>query len=77
MKKGKGKRKRKKERNPVPDRSPKGTPTPAAYIHSDPALTSPTLALLKKVRTASVYRSSDKRSLIDVLLGLARACLTL
>ena len=51
--------------------------SPDAYLQSALALTSPTLVLLKKFRTASVYRLSDNKSLIDVLLGLALACLTL
>ena len=52
-------------------------PTPAAYLQIAPALTSPTLVSRKNLRTASLYRSFANKSLTDVLLGLARACLTL
>ena len=41
-----------------------------------PSLTSPTLVASINARTAFVYRSSDNRSRIDELLGLALACLT-
>ena len=49
---------------------------PAAYLQMTPFLTSPTLVSLKKPNTASVYLLFDNNSLIDVLLGLALACLT-
>ena len=62
---------------PAPDRSPMGTSKPAVYLHKIPALTSPTLVVPKNSRTASTYLSSDSRSRIDVLLGLALACLIL
>ena len=64
-----------KETNPVPGLSLRG-PHLAALIYKTPSLTSPTLVALRNARTASVYRSSDNRSRIDVLLGLALACLT-
>ena len=70
-------RKERKKEKPVPDRSPMGTSNPAAYVHRTPSLTSPTLVFSKNSRTASVYLSSDGRSRIDVLLGLAVAYLTL
>ena len=55
--------------------SPKGTPILPLYIQITPSLTSSTRVAPKTI-TASVYRSSDSRSRIDVLLGLALACLT-
>ena len=42
-----------------------------------PVLTSPTLVFPKNIKTASVYLAFDSSSLTDVLLGLARAYLTL
>ena len=75
--KEKKRKKKVKEGNPVPNRSPMGTPTPASYLKMTLALTSPTFVPSKNLRTASVYRSFDSKSLTDVLLGLARACLTL
>ena len=68
---------KKKKRNPHPGRGPMGIPSPASYLHMTPSLTSPTLVLSKKAKTASVYLSSDISSLTVVLLGLALACLTL
>ena len=47
------------------------------YLQIAPPLTSLTLVAARKANTASVNLSSDSRSLIDVLLGLALACLTL
>ena len=47
------------------------------YIHIAPALTSPTFVSSKNLSTACVYRLFDSRSLIDVLLSLDFACLTL
>ena len=46
------------------------------YPQITPSLTSPTRAAFRKVRTASVFRSSESKSRIVVLLGLALACLT-
>ena len=54
-----------------------GTPNPASYLQITPALTSPTFVPLRKFKPASVYRSFDSKSLTDVFLALARACLTL
>ena len=70
------KEKEKEERNPHPGRSPMGIPCPAAYLQITRSMTSPTLVLSKKVRTASVYLLLDSNSLTVVLLGLALACVT-
>ena len=53
-----------------------GTTGPAPYLQITPALTSPTLVLSRKSKTAPVYLPSVKSSLTDMLLGLALACLT-
>ena len=68
--------KRTTKEQPVPDRSPMGTPSPASYLLITPAFTSLTLVFPKNFRTASVYFSFDKSSLTVVLLGLALAYLT-
>ena len=47
------------------------------YIHFAPALASPAFVASKNLSAASVYRQLDSRSLTDVLLGFALACLTL
>ena len=46
------------------------------YVQIAPSLTSPTRVAPRKARTASVYRPSDSKPRIDVLLGIALGCRT-
>lgn len=69
-------REKEKQRRPCPDRSPMGPQSCRDYLHITPFLTFPTFVASKNSRTASVYLS-DSNSLIEVLLGLATAPLTL
>ena len=63
--------------NPVPGRRTlRGPQYCRVYVQIAPSLTSPTHVAPRKTRTTSVYRSSDSRSRIVALLGLALACLT-
>ena len=65
------KKNKKEGRRPVPDRSPIGTPCPAAYLQITPSLTSPTLVFSRNTKTASVYLLLDSNSLTVVFLVLA------
>ena len=57
-------------------RNPRGTPVLPRSFTNNLLLNLPHPCAPRKVSTASVYRSSDSRSRINVLLGLALACLT-
>ena len=59
-----------------PRPEPYGDPKPAAFIQITPSLASPTRVAPRNANTASTYLSFDSKSLTDVLLGLALACLT-
>ena len=65
------------EEKPVPGNMTLGGPQfCCVYVHMTLSLTSPTRIAPRKPRTAFVYRSSNSRFRITILLGLALTCRT-